>query len=220
MNGQCSVDQCQSTAVSRGWCNIHYQRWYKHGDPLAQCAPKYANPEAAFAANTRMNRRGCLIWTAGKSSAGYGQISVAGRTIQAHRYAWERANGSIPAGLFIDHKCHNPPCCNLDHLRLATPKQNTENMKAPRIDNRGTGVRGVRKRGKGSYEARASHHGQYIRAGTFPTLQEAEAAAIALRNRLFTHNDLDRKSTTQAATNPAAFVISGQRPATESETTP
>lgn len=27
----CSVDGCESTAVSRGWCERHYTRWYKHG---------------------------------------------------------------------------------------------------------------------------------------------------------------------------------------------
>lgn len=30
----CSVDDCEQTASVRGWCNRHYQRWYKHGENL------------------------------------------------------------------------------------------------------------------------------------------------------------------------------------------
>jgi hypothetical protein len=30
----CSIDDCTVPARRRGWCNRHYQRWYKHGDPL------------------------------------------------------------------------------------------------------------------------------------------------------------------------------------------
>jgi hypothetical protein len=31
----CSVGGCENPAVTRGWCNNHYQRWLKHGDPTA-----------------------------------------------------------------------------------------------------------------------------------------------------------------------------------------
>jgi hypothetical protein len=29
----CSVEGCNKKAVCRGWCNRHYQKWYKYGDP-------------------------------------------------------------------------------------------------------------------------------------------------------------------------------------------
>ena len=32
--GKCSVDGCCDKARKRGWCEFHYERWRKHGDPL------------------------------------------------------------------------------------------------------------------------------------------------------------------------------------------
>ncbi len=31
----CSVEGCDSRAVARGWCKLHYSRVRKHGDPHA-----------------------------------------------------------------------------------------------------------------------------------------------------------------------------------------
>jgi hypothetical protein len=38
------------------------------------------------------------------------------------------ANGPIPDGLFVLHRCDNPPCVRPDHLRLGTAKDNTQDM--------------------------------------------------------------------------------------------
>lgn len=32
---QCGIDDCDRDAYVRGWCEPHYSRWKKHGDPLA-----------------------------------------------------------------------------------------------------------------------------------------------------------------------------------------
>ena len=31
----CSIDGCERCAEKRGWCNAHYKRWRRHGDPMA-----------------------------------------------------------------------------------------------------------------------------------------------------------------------------------------
>lgn len=42
----------------------------------------------------------------------------------AHRFAWESANGPIPAGMDVCHHCDNPKCCRPDHLFIGTARDN------------------------------------------------------------------------------------------------
>jgi hypothetical protein len=134
----------------------------------------------------------CWNWTAGSIPNGYGHFFGAGRrAIGAHRYSFELANGPIPKGLVIDHICRNKKCVNPAHLRAVTIKQNGENMSPKGYG--ASGVRGVTYNArKKKWQARVTHHGRHYFGGLFETLTQAEAAVVALRNRLYTHNDLDR----------------------------
>jgi hypothetical protein len=135
----------------------------------------------------------CWTWTAAVNSYGYGVIGSDGKVKKAHRLAYEWTNGPIPDGSLIDHICRNRACVRASHLRLASQKQNQENLEGPNLTNVTSGVRGVYKHRDGKWQARATHNGRNHSGGLYPSIEEADAAAIALRNRLFTHNDADRR---------------------------
>lgn len=81
----------------------------------------------------------CWPWTGPRNGDGYGQTTVGGRTVGAHRVAYARANGEIPDGLSVLHDCDNRPCCNPAHLRVGTQAENISDMYS-----RGRGVTGDR----------------------------------------------------------------------------
>lgn len=68
---------------------------------------------------------GCWEAIGCRLSTGYVQVSVGGLRDLAHRMAWVEANGPIPDGMLICHRCDNPPCCRPDHLFLGTHADNS-----------------------------------------------------------------------------------------------
>jgi hypothetical protein len=75
---------------------------------------------------TKSDSEHCWPWTSVKDSAGYGLVNVKKKRLSASRIAWKLANGPIPEGLFVLHRCDNPPCCNPAHLFLGTKSDNTQ----------------------------------------------------------------------------------------------
>lgn len=83
---------------------------------------------------------GCWVWTGYVMPNGYGTIGVGRRAdgkALVHRIAYEHFVGPIPAGLDLDHNCHNADaecvggwssmhrrCCNPWHLAPATRREN------------------------------------------------------------------------------------------------
>ena len=67
---------------------------------------------------------GCWLWHGARIRDGYGSIRVGGRSVLAHRLAWELLRGPIPPGLTLDHLCRVRNCVNPDHLEPVTFKEN------------------------------------------------------------------------------------------------
>lgn len=81
--------------------------------------------EARFFEKTAPGPDGCLEWAGGYTGHGYGAFDVRGATVLAHRAAFTLANGPIPAGLLIRHRCNNPKYINPDHLETGTHADNS-----------------------------------------------------------------------------------------------
>lgn len=71
---------------------------------------------------------GCWEWQGSRTQFGYGKIKVQGVERTTHRFSWELANGPIPPGAYILHRCDNPPCVRPDHLFLGTQADNIHDM--------------------------------------------------------------------------------------------
>ena len=125
-------------------------------------------------------------------SNGYGTVTIDGTREYAHRVAYEMAHGPIPKGMRVDHKCHHPLCVNPEHLRVVTIKQNAENYGGLNVTN-SSGYRGVYWHAQSSkWNVQVTHNGRRYAGGLHSSIEDANAAAITLRNQLHTHNDLDR----------------------------
>lgn len=126
--------------------------------------------------------------------SGYGVCWLGEKKFLSHRAAYTLTYGPIAEGMMVDHLCHNKSCARPDHLRLTTVKENGEH-RAGAQTNSTSGIRGVRWRAEHKrWIATVTHNGRQYHVGSFTGRDEAEAAAIAKRNELFTHNDLDRKA--------------------------
>jgi hypothetical protein len=81
---------------------------------------------------------GCWPWT-GALSRGYGKLRWGSRDCRASRLAFEAANGHIPAGACVLHRCDNPRCVNPAHLFAGSHLDNMRDMARKGRSRRPTG---------------------------------------------------------------------------------
>lgn len=142
----CQIHGCDSPVRSRGWCNAHYKRWYRYGDPQGD-GPQFR--DRSLTPTQRFWRRvdktdDCWIFTGGLTHNGYSQVWVNGAPIYGHRFSYEELVAPIPAGMTLDHLCRRRACVNPSHLEPVSAVENTmRGGAAPAINARKTAcVRG------------------------------------------------------------------------------
>ena len=80
----CVMGNCEKKAAARGWCNTHWARWRRHGDPHWISRRRPAG-------------------TGGLDRKGYVRLCAGGGMIFEHRAVWEKHHGPIPSGYVVHH---------------------------------------------------------------------------------------------------------------------
>lgn len=87
-----------------------------------------------FWPKVNINPDGCWLWTGARSGNRYGLIRGEGgrhsKNEVAHRASWTLVYGPIPEGLWVLHRCDNPPCVRPEHLFLGDPTDNNRDTVA------------------------------------------------------------------------------------------
>jgi hypothetical protein len=145
-NRTCSVEGCERSLHGQGWCKLHYQRWYRTGDPLGVRKERYSDwPIDALMRRVKVDSgTGCWLWAGRVNIDGYGMVG--GRV--AHREFYTKCVGPIPDGWEVDHLCHTADatcaagrsclhrrCVNPDHLEAVTRAENNRRGRSPQAEN-------------------------------------------------------------------------------------
>lgn len=78
----------------------------------------------------------CWYWKGYIGPVGYGNLHFHGKSTNAHRVSYEIANGEIPAGICVLHKCDNSTCVNPKHLYLGSQQDNVNDREDRKRSNR------------------------------------------------------------------------------------
>lgn len=127
---QCSYEDCSSSARIAGYCPLHYHRGWRSARGWRPAEPKQLI-DRLYERSQIIGE--CWEWCGTRFPAGYGSIKVGGRrglNRSVHRVSWELHNGPIPEGMFICHRCDNPPCWRPEHLFLGSVQENHADMVA------------------------------------------------------------------------------------------
>lgn len=127
----CNIIGCEQPHCARGFCQSHWKKWKRWGDPLTpdmrgwnKLPNSRDDIKSRFMEYVAINGA-CWDWTgAPEKSWGYGRIKINGKSIRAHRLSYEFHVGPIPTGLLVCHTCDRPICVNPEHLFLGTDLDN------------------------------------------------------------------------------------------------
>jgi len=138
----CSVEGCDRKHWVKGFCRPHHRRFISYGDPMSDQPIRKKAPNGALLEWIRnldfQVFYKCVEWPFSISSHGYGVVRYEGLYMHSHRAALLIHVGQ-PTGnrVHAAHNCHNRVCCNLNHVRWATAKENSADRIIDGTHNRG-----------------------------------------------------------------------------------
>ena len=129
---------------------------------------------------------GCWEWTGFKNALGYGLFEIRGKLYRVHRFSLARKlSRELTKDEVTRHMCHNPACCNPEHLEVGTQRDNMDDMTRA----------GRRPRGEASGAHKLSNtHVSEIRAyqGMYTTQELATMYNVHIITISRIHNDKTR----------------------------
>jgi hypothetical protein len=120
----CAVSGCTRRHKARGYCAVHYSKWFRSAPVSEKIQPTreerfWAKVDKSAGADA------CWHWTAFVNEKGYGQFHDGTRLVKAHRFSYEISEGPAPEWADIDHTCHNGSGCYevpCDHRKCVNPR--------------------------------------------------------------------------------------------------
>lgn len=121
---RCSVEECMSPVVARGWCSKHYDRWLRTGNPLMNFGVLGDDSILRFWQRVRLTADDTRCWEYPiQTKNDYPKVWMNGRTWKAHRFVWFLTYG-YETKMILRHTCDNTYCVNPKHLLEGTVKDN------------------------------------------------------------------------------------------------
>ena len=129
---KCSISTCNQSAIARGFCSRHWQRWRKHGHPEVSGRAS-VNGKLFIEKSLNELTDSCIIWPYNKDGNGYARGTIDGIERQISPYVCEKAHGLPPAPWPVYQAAHScgqghQGCINHRHLRWATAKENMDDQ--------------------------------------------------------------------------------------------
>lgn len=136
----CSIEGCGRKHEAKGFCNRHYHRLMKHGDPLGGSKTFAGEPAKWLLEHLDYEGDYCLIWPYSRNAKGYGKICIDGKMEIVHVVVAAIKYGPKPTP---KHECRHLcgqgylGCVAPNHLRWATASENQMDRVTHGTSNRG-----------------------------------------------------------------------------------